>query len=77
MDHVNSTTIVEFKCPGCSHQLGVRVVRKDLELLMKSWNGAWLLLVEHRCQRCGRSFESWWLQAMVRRELDEADNLSF
>ena len=77
MNHVDSTTIVEFKCPGCYHQLGVRVVRKAMELLIKSWNGSWLLLVEHRCQRCGYAFQVDWLRAMVRRELDEADNLPF
>jgi predicted Zn-ribbon and HTH transcriptional regulator len=44
---------------------------------MKAWNDAWLLLVEHRCQRCGYEFKADWLRAMVRRELDEADNLPF
>jgi len=48
-----------------------------MELLIKSWNGSWLLLVEHRCQRCGYAFQVDWLRAMVRRELDEADNLPF
>jgi hypothetical protein len=77
MNHVDSTTIVEFKCPGCYHQLGVRVVRKDMELLQKSWNDAWLLLVGHTCQRCAHTFQVDWLRAMVRRELDEVDNLPF
>ena len=77
MNNVESTTLVEFKCPGCYHQLGVRVVRKEMDLLMKAWNDAWLLLVEHRCQRCGYEFKADWLRAMVRRELDEADNLPF
>jgi len=77
MNHVDSTTIVEFKCPGCYHQLGVRVVRHIIELMIKSWNGSWMLLVTHTCERCGYRFNENWLQAMVRRELDEADNLPF